>query len=85
MPCASKVKIKDGTSTDPALLFQRFIYFTKTGDISMFDVIGYELCPYPPALFESTILMLEADEPALATTLRQVTSKVPPDSDSTTA
>ena len=51
----------------------------------MIDVIGYELCPYPPALFESTILMLEADEPALATTLRQVTSKVPPDSDSTTA
>ena len=69
MTCASKVKIKDGTSIDPALLFQRFIYFTKTGDIAMINVIGYEFCPYPPALFESIILMLEADEPALATTL----------------
>ena len=51
----------------------------------MIDVIGYELCPYPPALFESTILTLEADKPALATALRQVTGKVSPDSDSTTA
>ena len=50
----------------------------------MIDVIGYELCPYPPALFESTILLLEADKPALATALRQVTGKVSPDSDSTT-
>ena len=47
-------------------------------------MIGYELCPYPPALFESTILLLEADKPALATALRQVTGKVSPDSDSTT-
>ena len=83
--CASKVKTKNGTSIDPALVFQPFIYFTQTGDVSMIDVIGYELCPYPPALFESTILMLEADKPALATALRQVTGKVSPDSDSTTA
>ena len=85
MTCASKVKTKDGTSIDPALLFQRFIYFTQTGDVSMIDVIGYELCPYPPALFESTILMLESDKPALATALRQVNGKVSPDSDSTTS
>ena len=85
MTRTSKVKTKDGTSIDPALLFQQFIYFTQTGDVSMIDVIGYELCPYPPALFESTILMLEADKPALATALRQVTGKVSPDSDSTTA
>ena len=83
MTCASKVKTKDGTSIVPALLFQRFIYFTQTGDVSMIDVIGYELCPYPTALFKSTILMLEADKPALATALRQVTGEVSPDSDST--
>ena len=85
MKCASKFKTKDGTSIDPALLFQQFIYFTQTGDVSMINVIGYELCPYPPALFESTILMFEADKPALAIALRQVTGKVSPDSDSTTA
>ena len=83
MTCAFKVKTKGGTSIVPALLFQQFIYFTQTGDVSMIDVIGYELCPYPPALFESTILMLEANKPALATALRQVTGKVSPDSEST--
>ena len=51
----------------------------------MIDVIVYELCPFLPALFESTILMLEANKPALATALRQVTGKVSPDSDSITA
>ena len=51
MTCATKVKTKDGTPMDPALLFQQFIYFTQTGDISMIDAIGYELCPYAPALF----------------------------------
>ena len=29
----SKVKTKDGTSIDPVLLFQRFIYLTQTGDV----------------------------------------------------
>ena len=33
MTRASKVKTKDETSIDPALLFQRFIYFTQTGDV----------------------------------------------------
>ena len=51
----------------------------------MIDVIGYKLRPYPPALFESTILMLEANKPALATALRQVMVQVSPDSDSTAA
>ena len=35
MTYASKVKTKDGTSIDPALLFQLFIYFTQTVDVSM--------------------------------------------------
>ena len=74
MTRTSKVKTKDGTSIDPALLFQQFIYFTQTGDVSMIEVIGYELCPYPPG-----------DKPALATALRQVTGKVSPDSGSTIA
>ena len=85
MTCAPKVKTKDGTSIDPALLFQRFVCFTQTGDISKIDVIGYELYPYPPALFDSTILMLEMDQPALGTALRQVTGKVSQDSASTIA
>ena len=79
MTYASKVKTKDGTSIDPALLFQQFIYFTQTGDVSMIAVIGMIFFPYPPALFDSTI-----HKPALVTALRQVTGKVSPDSDSTT-
>ena len=30
------------------------------------DVFKYELCSYPPALFQTTDILLEADKPALA-------------------
>src|SRR6218665_1762279 len=35
------------------LLFQRFLVVATTGELSLEEVMSYELCPLPPALFDS--------------------------------
>ncbi len=67
----TSVKINNETvQVDPQLLFQRLVAVSRErveGDLS--SVFSYELCSYPPALFESSSLPLQADKPALADTL----------------
>ena len=36
---------------DPALLFQYFVVVSRSGDLSLDEVLSYELSPFPPALF----------------------------------
>ncbi|XP_052233279.1 uncharacterized protein LOC127846144 [Dreissena polymorpha] len=50
---SSAVKIAEDRAIDPALLFQRFFVVSKSGDLSLEDVMSYELSPHPPALFEA--------------------------------
>lgn len=64
-----KVKTTEGTSIDPALLFQRFLIVVNNGDLTYDEVMGYELCTYPPSLFESPSSLREADKPSLATAI----------------
>ena len=50
---------------DPQLLFQRLTLAAKSAhDVKV--VFKYELCSYPPALFESLFLLREAQKPVLA-------------------
>lgn len=72
---ATAVKIGDEQTIDPALLFQRFLVVSRTGDLSLDDVMSYELCPFPPALFEAKNLLRKADKPQLAESIRKHVSE----------
>ncbi|XP_068214528.1 uncharacterized protein [Palaemon carinicauda] len=48
----SAVKIAPDHTIDPALLFQRLLVVSRS-DLSLEEVLTYELSPYPPALFET--------------------------------
>ena len=65
---ASKHSIKapsDTVTIDPLLLFQRFVTAGhNSGDLA--DVLKYELCVYPPALFETSGTMLQSNKASLA-------------------
>ena len=54
----------------PALLFQRFLVVSRSGDISLEEVLTYELSPYPPALFEIGNILRKADKPQLVQAIR---------------
>ena len=65
---ATKSAIKiDGITVqiDPQLLFQGLILAAKTTD-NIKDVFKYELCSYPPALFDTSLLLREPQKPMLA-------------------
>ena len=37
----------------PFLLFQIFAIVSQSTDLSLEEIMQYELCPYPPSLFEA--------------------------------
>ena len=75
----STVKIAPEQSIDSALLFQRFLVVSKTGDISLQEVISYELSPFPSALFEARNVFRKADKPQLAHAIADHLSKTSSD------
>lgn len=62
----SSVRI-DGNEiqVDPQLLFQRLGIVAQKCDL-LESALKYELCSYPPSLFDSSLLLHEAKKPALA-------------------
>ena len=63
---SSSVKIDgDRIQIDPLLLFQRLTTVMQSSD-DLELAFKHELCSYPPALFDSSLLLHEADKPALA-------------------
>ena len=50
---------------DPQLLFQRLTIAAKEVE-NIESIFKYELCSYPPALFDSSLLLREPQKPALA-------------------
>lgn len=70
------MKTADGDiNIDPQLLFQRLVIAgTHAGKLS--DAMRYELCAYPPALFESRHALLAANKPVLASAIWNLS---PPD------
>ena len=62
----SEVKINGiAVQIDPQLLFQQLTIATKTTQ-NLEDIFKYELCSYPPALFDSSLLLREPQKPVLA-------------------
>ena len=60
---------------DPQLLFQRLTIAAKASD-NLEDVFKYELCSYPPALFDSAQLLREPQKPVPA---NAIWALLPPD------
>jgi len=67
---SKNVKISEDRSIDPALLFQRFLVLSQTGDLRLEDVMSYELCLYPMSLFKGKDILRQPDKPQLAEALR---------------
>ena len=75
MTLATKSSVKfDGEKiqVDPQLLFQRPIVALKSLD-DMEAIFKFELCSYPPALFDSSLMLLQPHKPALADTIWAMT------------
>ena len=72
---ASAVKVAPEQIIDPAL-FQQFLVVSKTGDLSLEDVMSFELSPFPPALFEAKNVFQKADKPQLSHAIINYSSKV---------
>ena len=66
----SAVNVAPDRTIDPALLFQCFLVVSRSGDLSLGEVLTYELSPYPPALFETRNILRKADKPQLAQAIR---------------
>ena len=62
----SAEKIAPDRTIDPALLFKRFLVVSRSGDLSLEEVLTYELSSYPPGLFEARNILRKADKPQLA-------------------
>ena len=60
------VKLKDeDTGIDTSLLFQRMVILSQRDEVEVNDLIDYELCPYPPSLFESSAFLRKAEKSQL--------------------
>ena len=70
---SSSVKVSGEQSIDPALLFQRLLVVSQSGDISIDAAMKYELCPYPPSLFEARDIMRKADKPQIKSNIKSNT------------
>jgi len=73
---ASAVRVTADRTIDPALLYQRLLVISRGGDLSLKDVLDYELSPFPPALFEAKNIFQEADKPQLAKAIEECASKL---------
>ena len=70
MDSVNRVKVDAERSIDSGLLFQRMLMIAQTSEeLSLKEIMCYELSPCPPALFENNTMMLKADKPPLANTI----------------
>ena len=71
----SAVKVNNETiQIDPQLLFQRLIA-AGTRNYQLEEIFQFELCSYPPAIFEARYVMRPANKPALADSTRALMPK----------
>ncbi|KAK6176032.1 hypothetical protein SNE40_014396 [Patella caerulea] len=70
------VKVAGDRTIDPALLFQRFLVVSHSGELSLDEVMKHELSTYPPSLFESKLRLRKPDKPALLEAIRNYASSV---------
>ncbi|KAH3852439.1 hypothetical protein DPMN_094948 [Dreissena polymorpha] len=60
------VKIASDRAFDLALLFQRFLVVSKSGDPSLAVALSYELSSHPAAFFEAKNILCSANKTQLA-------------------
>lgn len=71
----SSVKVTPDKVIDPALLFQRFLVISKSGDLLLEDVLNHELSQHPPSLFEAKHIPRKADKPQIANSIKEYEQK----------
>jgi hypothetical protein len=72
----SAVKIAPDRTIDPVLLFQRSFMVLRSGDLSVKEVLSYELSPFPPALFETRNILQKADKPQIAQAIQDLVTNL---------
>ena len=68
-------KVSETINIDPQVLFQRLIAIKDHHDY-LSELFDYELCGYPPALFDRYKLPREANKPQIADAVWEVTKSV---------
>ena len=71
----STIKVAQDRVIDPALLFQRLLFISNSGNVSLEDALCYELCPFPATLFEGKEVLRRADKPQLANVVAEFASR----------
>ena len=64
------IKVPQDETIDQALLFQRFIVLSQSGDLCVDDVLQYELYAYPSFLFDAKDVLRKADKTQLMDAVR---------------
>jgi len=67
---ASTIRITEDRTIDSALLFQRFLVVSQTAELSLDEIMNYELSPYPQSLFEGKQILRKADKAQLMHALK---------------
>ena len=57
------IKVTVDRVIDSALLFQRYLVVSQSGDLCLEEVMKYEFSPYPPSLFEGKYILRKPDKP----------------------
>ena len=69
----NSVRIKDDiVQIDPNLMFQRLASSAAKSDDGLKETLKFELCTFPPALFDNTGIMKQPKKAQLAETLLQL-------------
>ena len=68
LACKTAVRLSEGNiQVDPQLLFQRLSFVATGGQYdNPQSFFKFEMCSYPPALFDSSLLPRKANKPVLA-------------------
>ena len=68
------MKITEDQTIDPALLFQRFLVVSQSGDLGLDEVLHYEHSPHLPSLFEANNVLHKPDKARLLEVIREYLS-----------
>ena len=71
MASARAIEVTEDRTIDPALLFQRFLAVSQSGDLSLNEVIDHELSPYPQSLFLAKNQLRQPDKPQFRDALKE--------------
>ena len=70
------MKITEDQTIDPALLFQRFLVVSQSGELGLDEVLHYELSPHLPSLFEANNVLRKPDKARLLEVIREYLSSL---------